>query len=130
MCDDLNRLKQAGYFIEEMAKTACEVGRKGLILKVNTDIGLIKLGVSSINTWSIVRSDLAEHKKTSEVQVVTTSFFTIGGRDFGNKDLRLYDLCPKSYGADGCIGMDFLRKHTMYFDFKNKTVYIGDGLAN
>lgn len=125
-CNDLNKLKQVGYFIEEMTKAPCEVGRKGLIVAADTDLGLVKLGVSSINAWSIMRLDLAREKimSASEKQFLTTSSFKIGERDFGCKDFYLYDLSPATYKADGCIGMDFLKNHILYFNFRSKTVYI------
>lgn len=128
-CNDLDKLKQVGYFIEEMTKTPCEMGRKGLILTADTDVGLVKLGVSPINAWSIMRLDLARGIVTSTNlsgrQILTTSFFVIGEGDFGRKDFCLYDLSPVSYGADGCIGMDFLKNHVIYFNFRTKTAYIG-----
>ena len=128
-CNDVDKLKKVGYFIEEMAKVDCEVGRKGLIVTAGTDIGLVKLGISPINAWSIMRLDLVERKAVgtnlSGRQVLTTSSFVMGENDFGRKDFCLYDLSPDSYGADGCIGMDFLREHVVYFNFREKAVYIG-----
>ena len=84
-------------------------------------MGLVKLGISPINARSIMRETICP----SAGEVVTTASFVIGKRDFGAKDFHLYDLSPISYGADGCIGMDFLKNHPVYFNFKEKAVYIG-----
>ncbi len=127
-CNDLKKLKQIGYSIEKMIKTPCEIGRDGIILSVSTDIGLVRLDVSPVNTFSLIRSDLVQENATKDgpigLSLVTTSSFAIGERNFGVRDLCLYDLSPESYGADGCFGMDFLLDHVLYFDFKNKVAYI------
>jgi len=129
LCDDLSKLEQIGYCIEDMIKTPCEIGCKGLILTVATDLGLVKLGVSPANTFSLISSALVKENTTRDgvqgLQVMTTSTFAIGERNFGNKDLYLYDF-SLDYGTDGCIGMDFLKYYVIYFDFKNKIAYIGD----
>jgi hypothetical protein len=126
-CSDLNKLKQVGYSIEEMAKTAFEIGSKGLILHVNTDLGVLKLRISTMNTWSLIDSCLIKDKETKDgtldLSIFTTSSFIIGGQNFGEKDLMLYDF-SESFDADGYIGMDFLESHVIYFDFKNKTAFV------
>jgi hypothetical protein len=130
LCNDLNKIKQVGYSIEEMTKVPCQIGKKGILLSVSTDIGLVRLGISTENTFSLIRPNLVNEKITTDgpmgMKAVTTSIFTIGGRNFGAQDLCLYGLFPESYGVDGCMGMDFLLDHVLYFDFKNKVAYIQD----
>ncbi len=125
---DLKKLKRAGYSIEEMMKVPCEIGRNGITLPVSTDIGLVRLDVSPVNTFSLISSDLVKENVTKDgpigLRLVTTSSFAIGERNFGAQDLCLYNLSLESYGADGYLGMDFLLDHVLYFDFKNKIAYI------
>lgn len=128
-CNDLNKLKQIGYSIEDMTKTAFEFGRKGLFLNVETDLGLLKMKISSENTYSLIRRDLTENIITSinlnGLSEAATSIFSIGGKNFGSRDLLVWEF-SKDFGIDGYIGMDFLRAHVMYFDFINRAVYVGD----
>jgi len=126
LCDDPNKLEQVGYSVQDMIKTPCEVGSKGLVLTVATDLGLVRLGISPANTFSLISSSLVKENSTRDsLQALTTSIFAIGEKNFGNKDLYLYNF-SSDYGTDGCIGMDFLKYHVLYLDFKNKIAYIGD----
>ena len=125
LCNDLNKLEQVGYSIEDMIKVPCEVGSNGLVLTVATDLGLVRLGISPANTFSLINSSLAYRTPRNGLQALTTSVFAIGGKNFGDKDLYLYNF-SSDYGTDGCIGMDFLKHHVIYLDFKNNTAYIGD----
>lgn len=55
------------------------------------------------------------HAKDSRgFQVFTTQKFFIGDKEFGAKDLFLYDIAPELKEIDGMLGMDFLEKHIVY----------------
>ncbi len=58
--------------------------------------------------------------------VLKTSMFSIGGKEFGEKDLYLLDDTPDMPPCDGFLGMDFLENHLVYIDYQKKAVYIGD----
>jgi hypothetical protein len=55
-----------------------------------------------------------------------TRKFSIGNNDFGSKNLFLYDIVPELQEIDGLLGMDFLKNHVVYIDYKSRTVYIQD----
>ncbi|MGE5196268.1 MAG: hypothetical protein ACM3JI_02935 [Anaerolineae bacterium] len=128
--NDIKKLKENGYNLNKSIKVSFQMGRTGIILLVNTDIGTIKLSIDTGSTVSLVRSSIFQNteinKKEHGIPIYTTSKFAIGNKDFGNKDLFLYDITSELNEIDGVLGMDFLKKHVVYIDYKNKVLYIGD----
>ncbi len=47
----------------------------------------------------------------------------IGGHDFGKWNFAVFEFTDK-IDCDGILGIDFFKKHAIYFDFHNKVAYI------
>ena len=131
--NNIKKLKKDGYNLEQLIKVPFETGRTGVVLSINTDIGTIKLSIDTGSTVSLLRSSLFQDEKLNAqkhgLPVYATSKFQIGNKDFGNTNLYLFDMTPELNEIDGVLGMDFLKNHVVYIDYKNKVVYIGDSLS-
>jgi hypothetical protein len=129
-CKSSDQLKKAGFLLNRMVQVPFEEnGTKGIIIKVDTDLGALKLAIDTGATSTLVRTPnfQVQNKATDErgFQFVDSKMFVIGNRDFGAKKLILYKITPELTFVDGLLGMDFLKKHVVYIDYKNKVVYIG-----
>jgi len=62
--------------------------------------------------------------ESENLPFLPSSRLVLGGEDFGKKSLYLVDFTEKITEIDGCIGMDFLKQHVLYLDFKNNLAYI------
>src|SRR3989338_1822103 len=62
--------------------------------------------------------------ESENLTFLPSSRLVLGGEDFGKKSLYLVDFTEKITEIDGCIGMDFLKQHVLYLDFKNNLAYI------
>ena len=58
--------------------------------------------------------------------IYTTSMFEIGSKNFGSMNLYLFDITPELHEIDGVLGMDFVKNHVIYIDYKDKVLYIGN----
>jgi len=128
--NDIKRLKKSGYFLEEFRKCSFEIGRTGLILIINTDVGKIRFSLDTGSTVSFIRSSFLPNdiskKKKHGLSFVITSKFEMAGKDFGNMHLYLQDITPELSEIDGILGMDFLKNHIVYIDYQDKVIYVGD----
>jgi hypothetical protein len=128
--NDIKRLKKAGYHLEDFKKCFFDIGRTGLILTINTDMGEIRFSLDTGSTVSFIRPSFAPNftseRKKYGLLFITTSIFEIAGKDFGNMNLYLQNITPELNEIDGILGMDFLKNHIVYIDYKDKVVYIGD----
>ncbi|MGE5195809.1 MAG: hypothetical protein ACM3JI_00585 [Anaerolineae bacterium] len=129
-CNTKQKLKEMGFLLDEMAQVPIETDAKGIIVKVNTDAGTLKLVLDTGATITLIRSSLlqAQACKRDERGFLTfvTSRFVMGKKDFGRKNLFLYDITPELHEIDGILGMDFLKNHVIYIDYPNKVIYVGD----
>lgn len=106
----------------------------GILLNVLTDLGAIKLALSTGVTLNLIRSSLlqengAQRPVTIEMDgknwdQLQSSAFVIGGENWGSQNLYLQDFPSDIRDFNGAIGMDFLSKHILYLDFENQKVYI------
>lgn len=127
-CNNKQELKKTGYSLENMSRVPFEeIGTKGIIIKVDTDRGILKLSLDTGATITLVRSSLIQDQKCTKDKrgflFFHSSKFSIGEKDFGGKNLFFIDITPELHEIDGILGMDFLEKHTFYIDYKNKMVY-------
>jgi hypothetical protein len=129
-CDDIKNLEQIGYSANNLTPSSFDIGPTGLILTVNTTIGKTRLSLDTGSTVSIIRSSFVKEdvpkKQEYGLSYINTSMFEIGNRDFGRMNLYLYDVTPELHEIDGLLGMDFLKNHVVYIDYKHKMIYIGD----
>lgn len=128
--NDIKKLKESGYDLNQLVQISFEIGRTGIILPVKTEIGSIKLSIDTGSTVSLLRSSILQgiaiKNKKYGFHIYTTSMFEIGSKNFGTMNLYLFDLTPELHEIDGILGMDFLKNHVIYIDYKNRVLYIGD----
>ncbi len=124
----MNQLKMDHWSICDLFETSFEMGRWGIVLSIETDIGTRRLILDSGASASIIKNsslNLSSIKKEAPGrQMFTTTKFVIGGHDFGPVDLSLFEIAS-SIDADGFIGLDFLKKYAIYLDFENSKAFIG-----
>lgn len=108
------------FSFEDFAEASLEQIEPHIVIAVETDFGLKKFVIDTGAYRSILRTpaELQNH------DIITTNRFLIGGRDFGATQLYLFDINDRMEQFDGFLGRDFLEKHTVYLDFKNKKVYV------
>ena len=135
-CNHRKKLKEIGYPVEEMIPVPFEIVERagGILLNVLTDLGAIKLALSTGVTLNLIRSSLlqengAQRPVTIEMDgknwdQLQSSAFVIGGENWGSQNLYLQDFPSDIRDFNGAIGMDFLSKHILYLDFENQKVYI------
>ncbi len=128
LCKDKRSLKKAGFSLEEMIKVPLEITPKGMIIKTETDQGVLKLLIDTCASISLVRASHFQNqeypKESHGFEVFTSSKFLIEGKDFGKQEFLLYDITPELHELDGVLGMDFLEKRIIYVDYSNRVVFI------
>ena len=129
-CQD--SLKKYGIILDSMKKFPLEPEERGIVLKIDTGVGPLRLDINTGTTLSLVRSALVmsspEHAARLQKEYRGLSYFptdlVIGNTIIGRQEMYLTDLTEGMVWMDGCIGVDFLKKHLVYIDYRNKTVYI------
>jgi hypothetical protein len=128
--NDIKRLKSAGYHLENFTQCAFEMGKAGIVLPMDTDMGKIRFCLDTGCTASFIRASFVSHQvpdgKKYGLPFIRTSKFEIGGRDFGAMNLHLLNMTPELSEFDALLGMDFLKNHVVYIDHRDQVVYIGD----
>jgi hypothetical protein len=125
-------LKEQGYSLDSMEKIPLEPDERGIVLRVDTNMGPLRLEINTSATLNVVRSSLVTSTSDKEKKIRKNdkglsyfiSDFTIGQTDFGAEDLFLIDMSDEMTWLDGFLGIDFLTKHLLYIDYQNKVVYI------
>lgn len=123
LSNDLNKIKKEGFCLEKCEKVPFEITLAGITILVKTDIGMRRFLIDTGCTKSLIRNK-NQIDKVSLDNILTTSKFLIEKTDFRDQDLLLFPLPDDLNEIDGIIGMDFLNKHMLYFDFPNKLIYI------
>lgn len=118
-CDTFSKLQEKKLAGKHWVRIPFEMHRSGIILNIDTDSGTRKLAINTTCTFTHLRSSLI-----SSGQFSVSSSFGLGGKQFGNIVFRSIDLPEGLSGIDGFIGVDFLRTHAIYIDYKNKIAYI------
>ncbi|MBI5346464.1 MAG: hypothetical protein HZB76_04915 [Chlamydiae bacterium] len=130
LTNDEKRLRRSGYFFEDFVKVPL-ILNGGVRVEINTDLGIRKFAIdtgtakSFINSFGVPNTNL---KEESGLKIFTSSKFAIGNMDFGSQDLYLLDVPIEAKDFEGILGMDFLRSHILYLDYKNKWAYIRNAL--
>lgn len=133
-CNSIKDIEQIGYSVIKLTSSPFDVGRTGFILTINTDIGNVRLSLDTGSTVSMIRSSFVKEglpkKQEFGLSCITTQLFEIGNRNFGGMNLYLYDITPELHEIDGLLGMDFLKNHVLFIDYKNKMIYVGDSIPS
>ncbi len=121
----MDQLKKDHWPICDLFETSFEMGRWGIILSIDTDIGVKRFILDTGANASILReSHLQVREAAPGRQIFTTTKFALGGHDFGPFDLSLFEMAS-AVDADGLLGIDFLKKYAIYLDFENNKAFIG-----
>lgn len=127
--NSFKKLKQEGYNINEFIKIPMEVTSKGAFVYFETDLGKLKLFLDTGSTLTILHNSLIPKDRPQKntrygLDVVKSKTFACKGIDFGEKDLYFIQMGNNLKICDGILGMDFFKKHVVYIDFPNKTMYV------
>lgn len=121
-------LEKAGYFLEYWLPVPFELGRTVAILNVDTDMGKIRLSIDTGSTLSMIRSSSLSgtifKQEEYGLNYFNTNVFKISNKDFGTMNLYAIDLSEELYEIDGVLGMEFIKNHPIYIDYKEKIAYI------
>lgn len=109
------------FSFEKFAEVALEPIEPHIVINIETDFGLKRFAIDTGAYRSVLRTppELQSH------EIISTNRFSIGGHDFGAKQLYLFDMSARMERFDGFLGRDFLQNHAVYLDFKNKKVFVG-----
>ena len=118
-CDTYSKLVTKKLANNHWVRIPFEMGFGGLIFHVDTDFGTCRLAIHTTSTFSHIRSSLIPSGCSS-----ISSSFSLGGQKFNNVTFQSINLSEKLSEIDGFIGMDFLKNHTIYFDYTHKIAYI------
>lgn len=128
VCDEISDIRKWGFFLKDFVSFPFDIGRTGIIVVVDTDLGSLRLSLDTGSTLSLIRADEIESSlELSEefaLPYVTTEKFVMGGQDFGSMPLYFFDITEELYEIDGLLGMDFLKDHPIYIDYKNRLIFI------
>lgn len=128
MCNDESKLSGMGYDVNKMIKVPLEEGA-GVILKIETDIGIQKYGIDTGATVNLARASVFADKEQGQdkgMRTYSSQRCVIGEHDFKETMFYLIDITPELKDIDGCLGMQFLKDHVVYIDYPNRTAYIAD----
>jgi len=126
--DDLKKLeKRSKYFsLLDHVEIPFEVEETGIVLSVDTSIGIRRLMLDTGACVSCLRESLVQKNDSKEFEPGKRMLFSnikIGGVDFGLYSFFLYNFSPM-IDVDGVLGLQFFERNGIYLDFQNKKAYI------
>ncbi len=123
-----NDLKKAGICLEEFERIPFELEKCGLVIKVESDLGILRLMVDTGATGSLIKPGILSANPLSKDSWDNEHFlsnkFILGKSNFGKQPLYPLSIAPQFGQIDGVLGMDFLREHPFYIDYQNRLIYI------
>lgn len=127
--NNLYKLKKSGYNFNNFIKAPLEITPTGTFVHALTDIGKLKLFIDTGSTWTVLHEHLHPKNIKKDIRyhglpVLISSKFSMHDTDFGKQELLFLNMSDKVIVHDGILGMDFFKKHVVYIDFPNKTMYI------
>jgi hypothetical protein len=94
------------------------------VAKAHTELADMVLIWDTGASSSVIRKKTAEDDNAPiSDQIVSVRHLSLGDRDFGPVDFRIFDY-QGSAGTDGFIGNDFFANHTVCIDFPGKRVLV------
>ncbi|WP_194848233.1 hypothetical protein [Candidatus Neptunochlamydia vexilliferae] len=127
--NDWDVLKSEGYEMDSFIKVPFSLKRNGMIVRVETDLGQLKLILDTGSTLTLLKDSMLP--KDKEVSIgyhglssMNSGRFVVGGVDFGSQELTFLKMTDKLRDIDGLLGMDFIQNHVIYVDFSKKILYI------
>src|SRR5581483_1332794 len=99
LCKKNRDLKKIGMDFNKMIKVPFEKSAKAIVLRANTDFGVLRLGLDTGATLSVLRTssiDKSKMKKTKTgLDYCTSKKFVIGDKDFRTKNFCLIPITPE-----------------------------------
>lgn len=125
-CDSVETLKEQGLPIETYAKIPLSLERGVIEFSAETEKGPLRCILDTGCTFNILNRDIEENDAellfNPKYQIPYLSLKE-GHFDFGPVIFR--PLSVKSPAqVEALLGMEFIKQHTIFIDFKNKTIYI------
>jgi hypothetical protein len=99
-----------------------EMGRAGVILKVQTDLGIKRLLLDSAATRSLIQ--LSNEERTYTQDEYVNMKLTADGIDLGFWEFSVFNIAQNFDDIDGILGIDFFKKGIIGLDFTAKVAYI------
>lgn len=126
--DDVNELeKEVGYFsVSDYVPVSFEMEETGIVLSVNTSIGIKKFMLDTGANVSCLRESLVQKSYAKEFEPGKWMFLskiTLGGISLGKHPFFLYDF-TSLMDIDGFLGTQFFERNGIYLDFQNKRALI------
>ncbi len=128
LCKRFTSLSRNGYHLKDFVKVPLHVNKIGFCLQADTDEGMKMLLLDTGCTFSLLRETRLEKqletKPFGEEPAWHTNKFKIGCKDFGPYSFDFLHMSEVLSEIDGILGMDFLRKHAVFFDQDHLALYI------
>jgi len=125
---DMDQLKMDHWPICDLFEVPFEMGLWGIILSIETDVGIKRLILDTGASASVLKKYCLEDCKLQEIipgkEIFTTKKFAMNKKDFGPFEFSVFEITD-SLDADGFLGIDFLKNYAVYLDFKHNKVFIG-----
>lgn len=129
LCKNFKDLAWSHYNLKDFIKTSFFFDRRvGICFQVETDSGVKNLLLSTGASINLLSPPSEEAMLSEEISrgfpIWRSKKLVLGDHDFGEAKFYLLQLPPCWDKIDGMLGMDFLKKHTIYLDIDQSIAYI------
>jgi hypothetical protein len=125
-CDSIETLKQQGFLIETYAKIPFSLERGVIEFSAKTENGPLRCILDTGCTFNIlnrqIEGDVTEILFNDKHQISCPSL-KVDELDFGPLVFRPLSIKSPAQ-IEALLGMEFIKQHTIFIDFKHKTIYI------
>jgi hypothetical protein len=132
-CNSLEILQRKGICPKELVQVPFHFERGVMLVQAETDIGTLNLAIDTGASFTLVRpafvKNLIFQNDFRGLSFCTISRFAFEGKSFGKLNLYPFDVAPQFQEMDGILGMDFLKNHIIYIDYKEKIIYIENNVS-
>ncbi|MBS0624996.1 MAG: hypothetical protein JSS32_02990 [Verrucomicrobia bacterium] len=115
-------------FLNTFFEVPCEISDRGILLKMDTDLGSLTFLLDSGSTHSTLNADLIEMEGIPEIQPgvrkINSHRSIMGSRDFGTISFYVFNADLRFPHFDGILGIDFFLTHTIYIDFELEKIFL------
>ena len=120
--------KEMGYSLEGFLPISFDLEKCGIVISMETDLGIQRFWLDTGATRSIINKDLVDLGKAKEVEtgkwLYTSRKLSAAEHDFGRWEFVLCNITSHLKNIDGVLGFDFFNKYPIYFDFQEKKAYV------
>lgn len=125
--NDSERLKQLGYDLNAFIKIPFQLQKKKIVFPITTELGTCTFFLDTGATHSFIQKTICKDIPTvssKPLPHILLNTFSIGNQNFGPKKLYPLEVTKYLNDIDGVLGMDFIKKYTLYIDFTHKQLHI------